>query len=575
MRHLHTFGFNEAWAVDFEYTAPLGERPMPICLVARELFTGRTIRLWEDELRGRAVPPYPIRPDVLVIAYYASAEIGCHLALGWPVPARVLDPYVEFRNLTNGLEVPCGAGLLGALSYFGIDGLDTVEKESMRQLALRGGPWTADEREALLTYCESDVIALERLLPRMLPRLDLPRAILRGRFMIAAARMEHVGVPIDMEALSVLRERWEGVKDGLIALIDRNYGVFDRQTFKASRFADYLVVHGIPWPRLESGALQLDDDTFRQMARAHPMLTPLRELRCSLSQMRLTELAVGDDGRNRCLLSPFRAKTGRNQPSNTKFIFGPAVWLRGLIRPAPGYGVAYIDWSQQEFAIAAHLSGDPNMIAAYNSGDPYLAFAKQAGAVPADGTKATHGPTREQFKQCVLAVQYGMGAEALAQRIGQPVAFARHLLELHRQTYRIFWRWSNGVVDHAMLYGHIYTAFGWMLQTGPNSNARSLRNFPMQANGAEMLRLACCYATERGIRVCAPVHDAILIEAPLGRLDVAVATAQEAMADASNDVLGFRLRSDVKLVRSPDRYADERGATMWRTVWELIERRRG
>jgi DNA polymerase I-like protein with 3'-5' exonuclease and polymerase domains len=214
------------------------------------------------------------------------------------------------------------------------------------------------------------------------------------------------------------------------------------------------------------------------------------------------------------------------------------------------------------------------MIAAYDSGDPYLAFAKQAGAVPADGTKATHGPAREQFKQCVLAVQYGMGADALAQRIGQPVAFARQLLDLHRQTYRTFWRWSDGVVDHAMLHGYLFTAFGWTLLTASNSNARSLRNFPMQANGAEMLRLACCYATERGIRVCAPVHDAILIEAPLGQLEAAVAMAQEAMADASNAVLGFRLRSDVKLVRFPDRFADARGATMWRTVWELIEHRR-
>ena len=54
------------------------------------------------------------------------------------------------------------------------------------------------------------------------------------------------------------------------------------------------------------------------------------------------------------------------------------------------------------------------MQAAYLSGDPYLAFAKQAGAVPADATKATHGPTRELFKQCVLAVQYGMEADSLA-----------------------------------------------------------------------------------------------------------------------------------------------------------------
>jgi len=171
-------------------------------------------------------------------------------------------------------------------------------------------------------------------------------------------------------------------------------------------------------------------------------------------------------------------------------------------------------------------------------------------------------------------VQYGMGEVSLSQRIGQPVALARELLDRHHRIYRKFWQWSDGVVAHAMLYGQLYTVFGWTRRAGPNTNARSLRNFPMQANGAEMLRLACCYATERGVRVCAPVHDAILIEAPLDQLDAAVATAQEAMADASNAVLGFRLRSDVKLVRHPDRYADERGTTMWQTVWELINGRR-
>ena len=572
--NFRAFGFTEVWALDFEYGAAPGERPMPICLVARELFTGRTIRLWEDELRGRAVPPYPIRPDVLLVAYYASAEVGCHLALGWSPPARVLDLYAEFRNQTNGLKLLCKADLLGALTYYSLDGIDAAEKESMRQLALRGGPWTAEERTALLAYCESDVDALERLLPRMLPRLDLPRAVLRGRYMIAAARIEHEGVPIDVAALTLLREHWESMQDMLIARIDANYGVFDGRTFKASRFADFLVTHGLPWPRRDSGALQLDDDTFRQMAQAHPILAPLRELRVSLSKMRLANLAVGCDGRNRCMLSAFQAKTSRNQPSNSAFIFGPAVWLRGIIRPAPGFGIAYLDWSQQEFGIAAWLSQDPGMIAAYASGDRYLAFAKQAGAIPADGTKTTYGPVREQFKQCVLAVQYGMGEVSLSQRIGQPVALARELLDRHHRIYRKFWQWSDGVVAHAMLYGQLYTVFGWTRRAGPNTNARSLRNFPMQANGAEMLRLACCYATERGVRVCAPVHDAILIEAPLDQLDAAVATAQEAMADASNAVLGFRLRSDVKLVRHPDRYADERGTTMWQTVWELINGRR-
>ena len=102
--------------------------------------------------------------------------------------------------------------------------------------------------------------------------------------------------------------------------------------------------------------------------------------------------------------------------------------MRNLIKPPPGYGVAYVDWSQQEHGIAAKLSGDTAMQAAYLSGDPYLEFAKQAGAVPPDATKHTHGPQRELFKQCALAVAYGMEAEGLAGRIGQPVIVGRDLL---------------------------------------------------------------------------------------------------------------------------------------------------
>ena len=314
------------------------------------------------------------------------------------------------------------------------------------------------------------------------------------------------------------------------------------------------------------------DNTFKDMARIYPSINPIRELRTALSQMRLSEIPVGRDGRNRCLLSAFRARTGRNQPSNSQFIFGPSVWLRGLIRPDPGYGLAYVDYSQQEFGIAAALSGDGAMLQAYESGDPYLEFAKQACAVPCDATKTTHGNIREQFKQCVLAVQYGMGEESLAIRIAQPVPQARHLLRMHRETYPRFWEWSDSVVDFAMLNGYLYTVFGWKIHIGLEANPRSLRNFPMQANGAEMLRLACIFGIERGVRICAPVHDAILIEAPLNSLNQEVLKAKKAMADASAAVLaGFRLRSEANLVRYPERYMDGRGKKMWQIVMEVLD----
>ena len=301
-------------------------------------------------------------------------------------------------------------------------------------------------------------------------------------------------------------------------------------------------------------------------------MATIRELRHTLSQLRLNDLAVGRDGRNRCLLSPFRATTSRNQPSNSKFIFGPSCWVRSLIKPSEGQAIAYVDWEQQEFGIAAALSGDQAMVQAYSSGDPYLAFAKQAGAVPAGATKSSHLREREQFKICALGVQYGQSAMGLAANLEVSEARARELLLLHRQTYPQFWRWSQAAIDHATLHGWLRTVFGWQVQVGAKPNHRSLGNFPVQANGAEMLRLACCLATERGITVCAPVHDALLVEGPADEIDTVVAQTQAAMAEASRIVLdGFALRSEVKTVRWPDRYSDKRGIQTWETVQGILQ----
>jgi DNA polymerase-1 len=559
--------FREIVVADFEFTNLPGERPGPVCMVVHELHSGGRFRIWQDQLGS--TPPFATGPDVLFVAYYASAELGCYRALGWSMPERILDLFTEFRDRTNGLGQ--AARLLDALIYFGFDPMDAVEKKEMQE-AIGNDTWQGRYTpEQILDYCESDVLALARLLPAMLPRIDLPRALLRGRYMAAAAVMEHTGTPIDLPMLEVFRAGWTDIQDQLIAAIDVDFGVYDARTFKADRFAGWLAGQNMPWPRLESGRLDLSDDAFRQQAKAYPQVSPLRELRSALSDLRLNDLAVGLDGRNRTILSAFRSRTGRNQPSNTRFIFGPSVWLRGLIKPPPGHAVAYVDWKQQEFGIAAALSGDEAMRAAYRSGDPYLTFAKQARAVPADATNKTHSPQRELFKQCVLAVQYGMEERSLAQRIGQPLAVARELLRTHRETYRRFWRWSDAAVDTAMLIGSLHTVFGWHVRTGENPNPRSLRNFPMQGNGSELLRLACCLATEQGIEVCAPVHDAVLICAPVDRIEADVIEMRRAMVEASRIVLGgFELGTDVSVTRYPERYMDGRGHVMWQRVTELL-----
>lgn len=574
--------YSEIWCADFEFSGADGDIPTPVCMVARELRSGRIVRLWGDELARLPGSPFNTGPDTLFVAYFASAEVGCFLTLGWEPPARILDLFTEFRAVTNGTGVTHGNGLLGALAYHGLSTMGSDEKTVMRDLVLTGGPWSQAEQEAILDYCQEDVESLQRLLPAMLDALipdgdrrlaRLGQALLRGRYMAAVARMENHGVPIDVRALARLRTYWDVIKLALVREVDQAYGVFDGLSFRAARFEDWLVRNGIPWPRLASGGLALDDDNFRQMARAYPEVAPLRELRHALGTLRLNNLQVGSDGRNRCMLSPFRAKTGRNQPSNAKFIFGPSRWLRGLIKPKAGHGLAYLDFGSQEIAIAAALSGDGEMMAAYTSGDPYLSFAKQAGLAPPEATKDTHKAVRNRCKAIVLGVGYGMGAEAMAQRAGIQVAEARDLLRRHHETYRVFWRWAEGNVNLALAGGELQTVYGWPIRCGPGkqANTRSLLNFPMQANGAEMLRLAACMATEAGLLICAPIHDALLLEAPLDRLDEDISRLKGIMIAASEMVMGsMACRVDVEIVRHPDRYRDDSGGEMWDRAMSLL-----
>jgi hypothetical protein len=555
-------------------------------MVAQEYHTRRTICLWLD---GEPIPPRPpfaIDGDALFVAFFASAEMGCFLALGWPMPVRLLDLYVEFKRHVCGRDgEPGKPSLVYALDWFGLDSLDVNEKEEMRRLAIRGGSYTDAERQALLTYCEADVNALVRLLSRMLSHIDLHRALLRGEFMRTVARIEHNGIPVDAATLVLFAEHWESLQLDMIRVVDADFGVYDGVHFRVERFARWLRRNGVPWPQRKNGELEINDDVFKDMAESFPALQPLRQLRQALDMLHLADLPIGSDGRNRCLMSPFGTITGRCAPSTTKFIFARPAWMRSLIRPEEGKALAYIDWSSQEYGIGAVLSDDAAMIADYEAGDPYLGFAKRISIVPADATKKTHRVERDIIKSVILGTQYGMGEQALAVRINKPVVYARDLLRAHRMTYRKFWEWSDAAVNVALFHGRLWTRFGWQTwarhrkpteKDSGDPNIRSLSNFPCQANAADMLRFATGYICDEGIQLDATIHDAVLIEAEDADLNAAVDQTSRAMERASELVLyGFRLRTDFEIIRWPDRYRDDRGAAFFDELLNrLAERQR-
>lgn len=571
------------WHVDFEFGQDENLLPVPKALTAIEQFSGETIQLRGPELIKLGAAPWPTGAGAITVAYFASAEMGCFLKLGWELPVNVLDLYAEFRVLTNGLPLPAGNGLLGALAAFNLPlTVSEGDKDTMRQLAMADREYTEAEWLALMDYNASDVRATLALESNLRPHLNLDHALLRGEYMKSVARMEHQGIPLDGELLGKLEAHWPALIGHLIAMTDKEFklqgqtpcvGIFQNGSFKANRWLTWCAQEGIDWPTLPSGTPDLKNETFKLMEHRDPRIAKMRQLRKTLGEVRVSDLPIGKDGRNRVLFSPFGTKTGRNAPSTTKFIFGRSAWMRSLIKPETGKALAYIDWSQQEIGEAAALSGDQAMQQAYRTGDFYMNFAVLAGAAPQGATKATHPGVRKKYKACALGVQYAMGPESLGAQIGVTPIEATLLLNNHRKVFSTFWKWNTEAINHAQLTGSITATFGWTLHVTSETKIRTLGNYPMQANGAEMLRLAIIRMHQLGVSVCAPIHDAVLIEAPINEIDAAVAKAQAAMAWASRQVLaGFELRSDVYIIRHPERYVDEdRGAETWAMAMRFLK----
>jgi len=214
--------FSEVWCIDFEYYPGRGlanggvdgDPVTPHCFFGYEVRSGRTVRLRQDELGP--FPPYRLDNSALIISYGLAAEFGCHLSKGWGEPACAIDALVEFRHHTNdGRDRDRSLG--GALNFFGVDGLDVAHKKSMRDRILQGPPFIEQEKRDILDYCEDDVRALARLLPRLLPTIrSWPHALLRGRIQWAIAKIEHRGLPIDLPLLTRLRRHWDGMRTEMV-----------------------------------------------------------------------------------------------------------------------------------------------------------------------------------------------------------------------------------------------------------------------------------------------------------------------------------------------------------------------
>jgi hypothetical protein len=402
--------------------------------------------------------------------------------------------------------------------------------------------------------------------------IDLKRALWRGRFGWPVGASQNIGVPLDYGLHARLSRYWLDIKRILIRDLD-TYGLFKEASFNEQLF-DQRVVQALqlPWPRHPSGHLVLDDDIFELMARMFPSVRPIRELRRITNKMRKFGLTVSErDHYNRFLITPFQTKTGRNAPSNSAAVFGLGAWLRHLITPRPGTVLLYCDWSSQEYVIMAARSGDEWMLEDCAAADPYIRFGQRLGRLPEGATKKTHRTLRDQFKVVALATFYGQSEFSLAPALNISLGDARYLLDQHVKLYATCHHWLENFVVGSRATGLAWTSLGWALRITHAVSRRTLMNFPAQAHGAEMLRIAMILLEEAGIRVCAPVHDAVLVECAEADAEATAETVREHMTKAAMLLLGVAPRVSITPLAFGERLVEERGVAMWNRVMRALQ----
>jgi DNA polymerase-1 len=595
--------FGNIVVCDFEYEIADGDLPNPLCMVAHVLDENlrhvRTIRQWRAELLGSTAPPFDIGPNTLFVAYSAWAEMTCFKVLGWKFPIHIFDQHTAYLAASNVL-LPHNPDevrnkprkrLPDACRAYGLEGWERIDKKEMQE-AIGNGTWRGRYSPAeILDYCEEDGRMSVRLLHvqrrrlcdqrghTLLPAADVERVLHWSNYSAKSiALIQARGMPIDMTLWNLIQENKAAVIGELLRRFDPSYGSDDPiytgdGEWSYARFERWLAQTGVrAWPCLDSGRLDTDSDAFRLMYHV-PGIEGLHALRDSLGVIVRAKLPIGHDGRNRPSLFPFGTATGRN--AHAKSLYNAHAGMRSLMVFPTGTIGVYLDWRTQEIGVAAARSGDQALKDDYDSGDVYYALARMSGLTDDPDIKHwknTQADVRHRMKGLQLGINYGMGVPSLAKGLDRHPLIASTLIERHRRIHPVFWQWRDNQVQAAMLDRRIESVYGWPLRISTSPNKRTLYNFPMQADGAEMLRLAAWRLCEADLVPSMLVHDGILLEL---KNDEQIAHAVEIMRGAGRDVCGgFEIDVDVdQRLEHGARYRDKRpvAKAMWKSIMDVLE----
>ena len=199
----------------------------------------------------------------------------------------------------------------------------------------------------------------------------------------------------------------------------------------------------------KTGKLKTDADTFWRFGQENTDINDLLLASEFIDSQKLKGYIVGPDGRARNPYNMYALKTGRTNPSTSRHPFNAPKCMRNIVRPDPGKVCVNFDYKNQEIAIAAYLSGDPQLKAAVETGDPYIATAKLVGAIPANATKKSHPKERKIFKTTLLACLYGQGVTNMSKRMNINIDYGTDYQVKIKNAYPVYFAWIKPLVNKA------------------------------------------------------------------------------------------------------------------------------
>ncbi|MGQ0830512.1 MAG: DNA polymerase I [Microthrixaceae bacterium] len=508
------------------------------------LLTDAEVRVGLQALMGPGGRPIAAHQAKPLVRALTGIDIDVRsLALDTALAAYLLDP-AESRYLLEELVVRYASaripeGDAAAEGQLDLDGSSTAASTIVARRAL-----------AIDRLCSPLRAALEAQgLERLHDEIEVP---LVG----VLARMEDVGVGVDVEELRALRDRLVAdVERHRLAIVEAAGHEFNVNSTPQLREVLFDELGLAPQKKTKTG-FSTDAASLEKLAGQHPIIEHLlayrevEKLRSTYGDGLLTE--VGPDGRIHATFNQTVARTGRlssDQPNlhNIPVRSELGREFRKAFVPAPGYEMMVADYNQIELRCIAHLAEDPGLIESFESGrDIHTETASRVFDV---GASEVTVEMRSKAKMVSYGLAYGMEAYGLAQRLNIGVEEASGILDAYFTAFPSVKAYMERTVAEARERGYTETLFGRRRQIPELASSnyrirqageRQAMNAGIQGLAADIFKVALvrldAELASRALdsRLILQVHDEVLLEVAPRSVDEVGALVVDVMAGAAD-----------------------------------------